>query len=192
MADSATASVTAGAASSSVIVSITAAGFATPLAPDTVAETVTALSGASTGLSFAVRVTTPVLTVEPAAMVSVVPVCVKSPETACVPATAATVSVTAALDARSSAAVTVATPPCSEIDDESASATVGVSSSSLNVSATPVTAPTPCSLAAVPVTLTDRAPTLSTASSTAVIVTPAEAFAVSPAAITISPFEPTV
>ena len=150
--ESATASVTAGAASSSVIVRVTAAGFAIPLAPDTVAETVTTLSGSSVELSFAVTVTTPVLVVSPAAMVSVVPVCVKSPESACVPATAVTVSVTASLDARSSVAVTVValSAPLSLMvsgfngsGSDSASVTVGGPSSSVNVRVAPVTAPTP-------------------------------------------------
>ena len=77
------------------MVRVTAAGFATPLPPDTVAETVTALSGASFASSAAVTVTVPVLAVCPAAIVSIVPVCVKSPAAASVPAAAVTVSVTA-------------------------------------------------------------------------------------------------
>ena len=143
---------TTGAASSSAMVSVASAGFATPLAPDTVADTVTALSGSSVELSFAVTVTTPVLAVSPAAMVSVVPVCVKSPESACVPATADTVRVTASLDARSSVAVTVLalSAPLSLMvsgfdgsGSDSTSVTVGGPSSSVNVRVAPVTAPTP-------------------------------------------------
>ena len=58
-------------ASSSVMANVTSAGFATP-PPLAVPETVTVLSGASTSLSTAVMVTVPVLTVDPAAIVSVV------------------------------------------------------------------------------------------------------------------------
>ena len=67
---------TAGALSSSVIVSVRDDGADTPLPPDAEPETVTVLSGASTALFTAVRVTVPVLVVWPAAIVSVVPLCV--------------------------------------------------------------------------------------------------------------------
>ena len=83
-----------GASSSSVIVSVASAGFATP-PPLAVAETVTVLFGASTSLSTAVMVTVPVLEVAPAAMVRVVPLRVKSLAIAGDTAAAATVRVTA-------------------------------------------------------------------------------------------------
>ena len=57
------ASVTTGSASSSGIVSVRAAGAATPLPPVTAPVTVTLLSGASTPLFFAGIVTAPVLDV---------------------------------------------------------------------------------------------------------------------------------
>ena len=188
MALSATARVTVGASSSSSMVSVTLAGAATPLAPLTVAETVTVLSGASVVSATAVTVTVPVLVVAPAAMVSVFALDSVKP----LPE-ADTVSVTAALDARFKRAVTVATPPDSEIDeDDSASVAVGVASSSVSVSAAPVTAPTPWSLAAVPVTVTERSPMLSTSSFTAAIATVSVTFAVCPAAMTTVASAPTV
>ena len=98
------------------------------------AETVACLSGASTSLSTAVIVTVPVLVVEPAAMVSVVPACVRSPDTAGETAAAETVKVTSWLETAPSVAVTVVDPPFSGIDEElSARETVGVSSSSVMV-----------------------------------------------------------
>ena len=195
---SATASVTPGAASSSSIVSVTLAGAAIPLSPLTAAVTVTSLSGASAVLSTAVTVTVPVLLVAPAAMLSVfVPDRLKSPAVAFVPAVAATVNVTASLDARFNVAVTVAdpatAPSCSSIVSAlNTSVVVGVASSSVSVSAAPVTVPTPWLFCAVPLTVTDRSPTLSIASFTAVIVTLSDAFAVSPAAISIVAAVPTV
>ena len=180
MVESATASATVGAASSSVTVSVSAVGSATPLVPDTVAETVTVLFGASVVSSVAATVTAPLLAVEPAPMISVFAVDSVKPSPA-----AATVNVTAALDAPESVAVTVATPPASEMDEgDKARVAVGVPSSSVRVRGAPVTGPTPCSLAAVPVTVTARLTTLSTWSSTAVSSTPAEAFAVAPATMT--------
>ena len=62
--------VTRGAASSSSMVSGSAAGAATPLPPATAAPTSTVLSGASTRLSTALMVKTPLLPVAPAAIVS--------------------------------------------------------------------------------------------------------------------------
>ena len=62
-------------------------------------DTVTDLSGASTSLPFAVMVTVPVLDMPPAAIVSVAPLCVKSPETAGETGAALTVTVVAALEA---------------------------------------------------------------------------------------------
>ena len=125
-------SVTVGAASLSLIVSVREAGFATPRPPAAVAETVTVLFGASTGLSTAVSVTVPVLVVCSAGMVRVVPVSVKSVPA---PGDADTVSVTASLDLPESVAVTVATvvavPASSIADGVSASVTVGVGSSSV-------------------------------------------------------------
>ena len=58
MALSATFRVAAGASSSSAMVSVAAAGAATPLVPLTVADTVTDLSGESVVSAFAVTVTT--------------------------------------------------------------------------------------------------------------------------------------
>ena len=99
--------------SSSVIVSVTAAGGTTPV---TVPETVTDFGTARTTLSLAVIVTTPVLVVAFAAMVSVVAVDkVKSPDAAGDTA-AETVIVVAVVAVRSSVAVTVVMPPFSEID----------------------------------------------------------------------------
>ena len=102
--------------SSSVTVSVASGGaFTSPLA---VAETVTVLSGASAALSTAVTVTVPVLVVEPVAKVSVFALDrLKSLDDAGATAAADTVRVAAALAALSSIAVTVATPPFSEIDD---------------------------------------------------------------------------
>ena len=60
--------------SSSVIVNVWLDGAATPLPPETVAETVMLLFGALTELSAAVMVTVPVLVLEPAAIVSVLSV----------------------------------------------------------------------------------------------------------------------
>ena len=102
--------------SSSVTVSVAAGGaFTSPLA---VAETVTVLSGASAALSTAVTVTVPVLAVEPVAKVSVFALDrLKSLDDAGATAAADTVRVAATLAALSSVAVTVETPPFSEIDD---------------------------------------------------------------------------
>ena len=195
---SATASVTPGAASSSSIVSVTLAGAAIPLSPLTAAVTVTSLSGASTASSTAVTVTVPVLLVAPAAMLSVVVLDrLKSPAAAFVPAAAATVSVTASLDARFRLAVTVAfpgfVPSCSSIvSGLSASVAVGAPSSSVRVRLAPVTVPTPWLFCAVPLTVTVRLPTLSIASFTAVIVAVSAAFDVAPAGIVIVASDPTV
>ena len=128
------ASVTVGITSSSVRVSVTAVGSATPRPPAAVAVTVTVLFAASTVLSNAVSVTVPVLVRWPAAMVSMVPVCVKSVPA---PGDAATVSRTASLDLPESVDVTVETPPASVTDDgATASVTVGVGSSSVVVTDT--------------------------------------------------------
>ena len=178
-------------ASSSVMVSVAAGGFATLLPPDDVPETVTDLLPEATALPFAVTVTTPALVVAPAAMVSAVAVLrSKSAATAPVPAAAATVTVAAALDGPDKVAVTVEMPPSSEIDaGSSTSATVGSVSSSVRVSDAPVTAPAPCPLARAPETVTLR-PVLPwwIASSTAVtsavsVVTVAPAAMVSVAAV---------
>ena len=62
-----------------------------------------------------------------------------------------------ALDAPDSVAVTVVTPPPSEIDaDDSASVTVGKVSSSVSVSSAPVTLTAPRSVTAAPVTVVER------------------------------------
>ena len=128
-------SATVGAPSSSVIVSVRSDGAGTPLPPVTDPDTVTVLSGVSTLLFTAVTVTVPVPVVEPAPIVSVDPLSVKSPETAGDTGVAETVTVTASLDGPLSVAVTVLTPPFSLIDDGfSTSATVGAPSSSVIVS----------------------------------------------------------
>ena len=124
--------------SSSSMVSVRLAGFATPLPPLAVAEIVTDLSSESTGLLFVVTCTKPRLAVEPFGMFSVVFVLnLKSDATAPVPAVAATVSVTSSLDTLLRVAVTVARPRFSEIELLfSASVTVGNVSSSSMVSVT--------------------------------------------------------
>ena len=183
------------AVSSSVSVSSPPAGADTPLPPETAPRTITCLSGASTSLSFAVTVTAPVLVVSPAAIVRVFALDrLKSAATTPGPAAVPTVTVTASLDAPDSVAVTVETPPFSEIDDEdSASVTVGSVSSSVSVSGAPVTLPVPWSLAAAAVTVVERPPPpWCVASFTAVMVAVSVAFAVSPAAIAIVASEPTV
>ncbi len=126
---------TVGVASSSVIVRVLSAGFATPLPPDAVADTVTDLLGASTALFTALMLTFPVLVVAPAAMVSVsFALSVKSAPTAGDTAAADTTSVTFSLDTPLSVAVTTVESPFSPIDAGlSARATVGVPSSSVIV-----------------------------------------------------------
>ena len=106
------------AVSSSEIVSVWSEGAATPLPPVAVADTVTSLSAVTTELSLAVIVTVPVLVVAPAAIVRVVPLCVKSPDTAGDTGEEETVSVTASVDAAFSVAVTAVEPPFSEIEEE--------------------------------------------------------------------------
>ena len=130
---------TVGVPSSSVMVRRTSSGFDTP-PPLAVPDTVTVLLGASTLLSTAVMVTVPVLAVRPAAMVRVVPAWVKSPGTAGLTADDDTVTVTVRLDAPDRLAVTLLTPPASEIEAGlSAKLTVGVLSLSMMVSVTGVT-----------------------------------------------------
>ena len=121
---SVTAGVTAGASSSSVIVSVASAGAVTPSA-ETVAETASVLSGASSSLSTAVIVTSPVLVVVSAAKLSVAPSRVKSPDDPGSTATAETVTVNASARAGETLAVTRATPPFSPIEPVSAPASPG-------------------------------------------------------------------
>ena len=93
------------------------------------------MSGASTALFTAVIVTTPVLVVWPATIVSVVPESVKSPETAGESGAAETVTTTDSLDVPLSVAVTTLSPPFSLIEDGlSTRLTVGDPSSSVIVS----------------------------------------------------------
>ena len=129
-----------GSSSSSVIVRVTADGWVMPWLFAAVPDTVTLLSSSSAVLSTAVTVTTPALPVLPAAMVSVLfALREKSPDTAFVPAAAATVTVVAALDGRSRLAVTVAelVAPLSAMDvRDSASVTLGAASSSAMASVT--------------------------------------------------------
>ena len=173
---------TSGRSSSSVSVSVTADGAATPLPPVAVPETDTVSSGSSVASPTADTVTVPELVVEPAAMVNVFALDrAKSPAAAVTPV-ADTVTVTASLDVRSSSAVTVETPPVSEIDDgDNASATVGNVSSSVSVSVTADGAATPLPPVAVAETVTLLSGA-SVALSTAVIVT-VPALVVEPAAI---------
>ena len=137
-----------GVASSSVMVSVTASGFAAPLPPVAVPDTVTVAFGASRSLSTAVSVTVPVLAVAPAAIVRVVPVCV----TGALPGTE-TVMVTASLEVPDRVAVTVlscswmlvviVSSASAMVDGARTSVTVGVSSSSVMVSVSPVTVSPP-------------------------------------------------
>ena len=175
--------VTVGNASSSVIVNVTFDGAATPLAPETVPETVTDLFGESTEFPTAVIVTVPVLVASPDAIVNVSALDnVKSPETAPAPAAAETVTVTAALDVPESVAVTVDTPLLSETDDgDSTRVTVGGPSSSRIVNVTLDGSATLLPPETVPETVTDLFGS-SLLLSTAVIVT-APVLVVSPDAI---------
>ena len=156
--DGDSASATVGRVSSSLSVRVTFDGATTLLPPVAVAETVTDLSGAWISLSLAVTVTSPALAVAPAAMVRVFAAeRSKSAATAPVPAAASTVTVTAWLDLPDRVAVTDATPPFSETDaGDNASATVGNASSSVSVSAAPVTSPAPWSLTMLAVTSVER------------------------------------
>ena len=128
--------------SSSVMVSVWFEGAVTARSLVAVPETDTLLFPPATLLSLAVIVTVPVLVVNPAAMVSVEPLSVKSAATAGETAIAETVIVVASFDARSSVAVTVLDPPSSEIDvGFSTSVAVGVGSLSVIV---------PCAVVVVP------------------------------------------
>ena len=145
--------------------------------------TVTVLSGASAASSTADTVTRPVLTVAPAAIVSVAGVLrMKSPACAFAPGAADTVSVEGSDEGCVSTAVIVATPPLSDIDDaDSTSAASGAASSSMtarDAGAGPRTAP---ALDARPDTDTALSGP-SVASSTAVTVT-TPVLTVAPAAI---------
>ena len=164
--------VTVGVASSSVIVRVLSAGFATPRPPDAVADTVTDLSGASTALFTALILTVPVLVVAPAAIVSVSFVLsVKSEATAGDTAVADTVTVTSALDGPLSVAVTVVESPFSPIESAlNTSDTVGVASSSVIVRVRLDGADTPLPPEAVADTVTDLSGA-STALFTALILT---------------------
>ena len=127
-------SVAVGAASSSTMVSVAEGGDSAPLPPSAAPETVTILSAESVLSGVAVTVTEPLLVVSPAAIVNVVPVCLKSVPA---PGEAETETVVAALETPLSVAVTVETPPASAIDaGDSASRVVGVASSSASVSVT--------------------------------------------------------
>ena len=147
---------TVGVPSSSVIVSVALDGSATPRPPLAEPDTVTLLFGSSLLLFTAVIVTVPLLVVDPAAIVSVVALdSVKSPATACVLAVADTVIVVAALDTPLNFAVTVVTPPSSEIDvGDRIRDTVGAPSSSVSVSVASEGADTPRPPLAEPETVT--------------------------------------
>ena len=120
--------VTAGVSSSSVMASVSAVGLVTPAEFVALPKMVTDMSCESRSSSTAAIVTVPVLVVAPAAMVSVVPVWVKSVAAVFAPAAAVTVMVVSAVDELLSEAVTVVEPPFSEIDlsrSESVSVTLG-------------------------------------------------------------------
>ena len=157
-----------GTASSSLMVSVASDGSVIPWALDAEPDTVTDLVAACTLLSTAVIVTVPVLVVDPAATVSSVPVCEKSPAAAGGTADAVTVTADAALDRCESVAVTVATvfaPLSSMPDGVSDSVTAGVGSSS-SIVAVAVSAVCPATTASVafPGSLNDRT-TVSSSSS---------------------------
>ena len=157
--------------SSSVIVSVLSAGATIPFPPVTEPDTVTSLSSASTALFTAVTVTVPVLVVSPAAIVSVVPLCLKSPDTAGETGVAETVTVADSPDAALRVAVTVLTPPFSLIEDGvSTRLTAGAPSSSVIVSVCGDGSDTPLPPEADPDTVTVLSGA-STALSTAVTVT---------------------
>ena len=179
-------------ASSSAMVKVTSDGLFMPRLLVAVADTVIILLAALTMLSTAVIVTAPVLVVSPAAMVSVFALdSVKSLDIAGGTSTADTVTVVASLEAWSSVASTVLTPPYSEIDaGDSASVTVGAASSSVSVKAAPIKRFTPWLLRATPDTVMSRSGA-SCALSTAVIVTLSNVFSVCPAAMTIVESAPT-
>ena len=147
---------TVGVPSSSVIVSVSSEGADTPRPPLAEPDTVTLLFGSSLSLFTAVIVTVPLLVVDPAAIVSVVVLdSVKSDATAFVLAVADTVIVVAALDVPFNFAVTVVTPPSSEIDaGDKIRDTVGVPSSSVIVSVSSEGADTPRPPLAEPDTVT--------------------------------------
>ena len=181
--------------SSSARVRVAFAGFATPLPPADVPDTTTCLFPEATALPLARTVTAPVLVVEPATIVKVIAVLrSKSAATAPVPAAAATVTVTDSLDAPDNVAVTADTPPSSEIEaGVSTRLATGNVSSSVRVSAAPVTDPAPWPFASAAVTVALR-PALPwwTPSSTAVTSTVSEAAVVAPAAIVMVASVPTV
>ena len=149
--------------SSSVIVKVTGPGWSTAWAFLAVPDTVTSLSGASTTLSSDATVTVPVLTVFPAAMVSVrFALSVMSPGTAGGTGDAVTVTVVASLDATSRVAVTTTTRvdvALSAIESGlSAKVTTGVASSSVIVTVRPAAGLTsrPDTCVAGPLTTTVR------------------------------------
>ena len=126
--------VTAGAPSSSVMVTVRGAGAATPRPPATAPVTRTILFGPSQVSSRAVMVTLPVLVVLPAAMVSSVLPSVKSAAVAGACATAAIVTVVSSDDGWPRRAVTLLSPPFSPITaGPSTSLSTGVGSSSVIV-----------------------------------------------------------
>ena len=166
-----------------MIVRVTADRASAPLPPATVPDTVTRLFGTWVISSTAVIVTSPVLVVAFAAIVSVVAAdSVKSPATAGDTAVAETVIVVASVTAPDRVAVIVETPPFSEIDDGDKTNVTSTTSSSAIVSVAAVTDdPTPALLDGVPVTVTVLSPK-ATLLFTVVIVT-VPVLVVSPAAI---------
>ena len=134
--------------------------------------TATRLAAASTALFSDVIVTSPVLSVAAAAMVStVLALSSKSPATAGDSAAADTVTVVARLDAPLNDAVTWLFPPSSPIAvGDSASVTVGVGSSSSSVTVAAAGSPSPTVAGSVPNDSTTLSVPSSSASSVAVTV----------------------
>ena len=115
------------------IVSVRSVGADTPWPPLTEPLTVTSFSGPTTSSASAVTVTVPVLVSAPAAMLSMVPRCVKSASVAGATGAADTVTVTDSLDGPLNAAVTVVEPVSVITELPSRSDTVGGASSSVMV-----------------------------------------------------------
>ena len=140
--------------SSSVIVSLRAAGRVTSSEFDALADTCTRLSAAVSSLLTPVIVTVPVLITAPATIVSVVPLRVKSLVVAGSTGVATTVIVVSAADGRSRVAVTMLEPAFSAIaGGVSTSDTTGSGSSFARVTVTPPSGTTVRSEASVvPVT----------------------------------------
>ena len=157
-------SVRPGAASSSAMVRVRAAGAVRPGSPAIDAVTSTVSAGSRSSSSTAAIVTTPLLPMRPAGMVSTLSVCLMSAAVAGASGVAVTTSVTGPPGAAPfTAAVTVAEPSASPIRaSESVSETVGADCASRMVrvsgSAGAISIPIEPGEAGVPVTRTLRSP----------------------------------